>query len=318
MTRQLRIEFPGAFYHVIQRGIDKNNIFASYEDKERFLSYLNNANTSYGVALHSYVLMDNHYHLIIETLEASLSKIMHYINVSYAAYFNAKYKRTGPLYQGRFKAVLVEQDEYLHYLSCYVHLNPVRAGIVKSPGEYTYSSYNAFTSNIKKYEWLSTEFILSMFDNKVSKAKNLYEQFVIDNMGKEKEVISQNTKNGFLLGSDVFLGRIKEKFVDGKAGNPEVPTLREFKTRVEPSMERIKLIVEKHAISDKRIARSLSIYLTRKYTQKTLNEIASFYAGIKYTGVSQVWSRIEAMRVKNEEVAALLSKLEVEIAKCEV
>ena len=82
--------------------------------------------------------------------------------------------------------------------------------------------------------------------------------------------------------------------------------------------ERIKLIVEKHAISDKRIARSLSIYLTRKYTQKTLNEIASFYAGIKYTGVSQVWSRIEAMRVKNEEVAALFSKLEVEIAKCEV
>ncbi len=318
MARQLRIEFPGAFYHVIQRGIERKNIFASNQDKDRFLFYLNAANNSCRAVFHSYVLMDNHYHLIVETPDASLSKIMHYINTGYAAYFNARHKRIGPLYQGRFKAMLVEQDEYLHYLSCYIHLNPVRAGIVKSPEEYTYSSYNVFTSNLEAPKWLNTGFILSMFDKKASKAKNLYKQFVIRNIGKEKEIIIQNTRKGLLIGNDGFLGYIKEKFIDLNREEPEVPTLREFKTRIEPPLEQIKSIVEKSVTNDKRFRRSIAIYLSRKYTQKTLNEIADFYGGIKYTGVSQVWRRIEMRREKNKSIAKLLLELETEIIKCQV
>jgi len=318
MARQLRIEFSGAFYHVIQRGIERKNIFASDKDKDRFLFYLNAANISCRAVFHSYILMDNHYHLIVETSDAPLSKIMHYINTGYAAYFNSRHKRAGPLYQGRFKAMLVEQDEYLHYLSCYIHLNPVRAGIVKFPEEYIYSSYNAFVSNLETPKWLNTGLILSMFDKKASKAKNLYKQFVIRNIGKEKEIISQNTRNGFLIGSGDFFTYIKEKFIDPKREEPEIPILKEFKTRIEPSMERIKSIVEKRVTNDKRFRRSLSIYLSRKYTQKTLNEIASFYGGIKYTGVSQVWRRVEMRRGKNKGIAKLLLELEAEIIKCKV
>jgi putative transposase len=318
MARQLRIEFPGAFYHVIQRGIERKNIYASDKDKDRFLFYLNAAHTSYRAVFHSYVLMDNHYHLILETPDAPLSKIMHYIDAAYAAYFNTKYKRAGPLYQGRFKALLVEQDEYLHSLSCYIHLNPVRSGIVKSPEEYTYSSYNAFVENLETPNWLNTGFILSMFDKQLPEAKKLYEQFVISNIGKEKKIISQNTRNGCLIGSEKFLISIKEKFIDPRREDPEVPILREFQTRIEPSLEQIRAIVEKHITNDKKLSRSLSIYLSRKYTQKTLNEIAYFYGGTNYTGVSQVWRRIEMRRVKNEGLSILLVKLEVEIEKCQV
>ena len=147
MARQLRIEYEGAFYHIVQRGIERKDIFISDKDKEKFLSYLNGSFVKYRAIFHSYVLMNNHYHLILETPRANLSKIMHYLNTSYAAYFNTKRRRVGPLYQGRFKAVLVQQDEYLHYLSCYIHLNPLRAGVVKSPQEYSYSSYNFFISS---------------------------------------------------------------------------------------------------------------------------------------------------------------------------
>ena len=172
--------------------------------------------------------------------------------------------------------------------------------------------------NIETPKWLNIGFILSMFDKKASKAKNLYKQFVIRTIGKEKEIISQNTRNGFLIGSDGFLAYIKEKFIDSKREEPEIPVLRELKTRMGFPMEQIKSIVEKHVTNDKRYRRSLSIYLSRKYTQKTLNEIANFYGGINYTGVSQVWRRIEMRREKNKGVAKLLLELETEIMKCEV
>jgi REP element-mobilizing transposase RayT len=318
MARQLRIEFPGAFYHVIQRGIERKNIFASDKDKDRFLSYLNAAHLSYGAGFHSYVLMDNHYHLIVETPSAPLSKIMHYIDTAYVAYFNTKYKRTGPLYQGRFKAPLVEQDGYLHYVSCYIHLNPVRAGIVRSPEEYTYSSYNAFVSNIEAPHWLNTSYILSMFSEKASEAKNLYKQFVIGNIGKEKEILDQNTKNGFLIGSKDFFTSIKEKFINPRKAEPEFPVLRQFKARKDISMEQIKAIVERRINNDKKLRRSLSIYLSRKYTQKTLNEIVDFYGGIQYSAVSQVWRRIEMRRENDKGMAKLLLELETEIVECQV
>jgi len=318
MARPLRIEYPGAFYHVIQRGIERKNIFASDVDRQKFLFLLNAAHTSYRAVFHSYVLMNNHYHLILETPDAPLSKIMHYINASYAGYFNATHKRVGPLYQGRFKAILVQADAYLHYLSCYIHLNPVRAGIVKSPEKYPHSSYNSFISNIEPPAWLDTNLMLSMFDKKRSIARRLYRQFVTDNTGKEKDIIEAHDKGGLVLGDDDFFAGIKERFIDIRKEEPEIPALKVFAVRKAPSMESIRSIAERHIPNDKRLARSLAIYLTRKYTHNTLNAIASFYGGIKYTGVSQVFRRMETRRGEDKNIASLIAKLEPEMMKCEV
>ncbi|MFZ2356254.1 MAG: transposase [Candidatus Omnitrophota bacterium] len=314
MARPLRIEFPGAFYHVIQRGIERKNIFASESDKRKFLFLLDAAHVSYGAVFHSYVLMDNHYHLILETPRSPLNKIMHYINAGYAAYFNTKYKRAGPLYQGRFKAVLVQQDEYLHYLSCYIHLNPVRAGIVRFPQEYAYSSYSAFVSDKVPPQWLNTGFILSMFDKKAVKAKSLYKQFVISNIGKEKDIINQHTKLGILLGNEDFVARIKERFI-GVEEKPEVPLLKKIQQKNELSLESIKSIAERIVNNDKRLTRSLSIYLSRKHTGRTLREIADFYGGIKYTGVSQVWRRMEIRKGADKKIAQIIIEAEEELDK---
>jgi len=132
MARQLRIEFPGAFYHVTARGNERKAVFKSIKDREKFYSYLESASNRYGAVIHAYCLMDNHCHILIETPLGNLSKIMQHINSAYTTYFNIKRERSGHLFQGRYKSILVEVDEYAKELSRYIHLNPVRAKMVDS------------------------------------------------------------------------------------------------------------------------------------------------------------------------------------------
>ena len=127
MARPLRIEYEGAFYHVTTRGNEQKKIFFSNSDYEKFKHYLKKSQEKYGYLLHCFVLMTNHYHLLIETPKPNLNRVMHYINSSYTNYINIKRKRSGHLFQGRYKAILIDRDNYLLELSRYIHLNPVRA-----------------------------------------------------------------------------------------------------------------------------------------------------------------------------------------------
>lgn len=309
MARQLRIEYPNAFYHIIQRGIEKKQIFRVNRDKEKFLAYIELAHTTYTAVIHSYILMDNHYHLILETPRANLSKIMHYLNTSYASYFNAKYKRNGPLYQGRFKAIIVQADEYLHLLSRYIHLNPVRAGIANFPDEYLWSSYRYFISKQDPPRWFHTDFILSIMDNNILKAKVIYKQFVLDGVGREKNSITDNTHKGFILGNKDFLESIKAKFINIE-DNAEVPLIKELKDKKESTLESIVEMAEKYVKNNKKLQRKLGLYLSRKYTQKTLNQIAGFYGDITDTGVNQAFTRVQKTRQTDKNLNKLLLDIE--------
>jgi len=140
MARPLRIEYPGAFYHVLNRGQRQDVIVEDDRDRERFLLCLQRLVEQYGVRIHAYCLMTNHYHLILETPEANLSRALQWLNVSYASYFNRRHHYAGHLFQGRFKAILIEADEYLEPLSRYIHLNPVRAKMAIHAWEYAWSS----------------------------------------------------------------------------------------------------------------------------------------------------------------------------------
>ena len=144
MARPLRIQYSGAFYHITSRGNERRDVFRSKADRERFLFYLATATERYHARIHVYCLMSNHYHLLLETPEGNLSQIMRHINGAYTTYFNTKRKRAGHLFQGRYKAILVEADEYATHLSRYIHLNPVRAGMVSVPEDYTWSSYHYY------------------------------------------------------------------------------------------------------------------------------------------------------------------------------
>jgi REP element-mobilizing transposase RayT len=133
MARPFRIEYSGAFYHISSRSNERKAVFKSERDREKFLLYFGSATERYSAIIHAYCLMDNHYHLLMETSAGNLSQIMHHINGACTTYFNAKRVRSGHLFQGRYKAILTEADEYAKELSRYIHLNPVQAGMCANP-----------------------------------------------------------------------------------------------------------------------------------------------------------------------------------------
>ncbi|MBT9145934.1 MAG: Chromosomal replication initiator protein DnaA [candidate division WS2 bacterium] len=306
MARPLRIEYAGAFYHIIQRGNERKEIFKSDQDREKFLKYIELISGRYNIRIHTYCIMNNHFHLILETIEPNLAKAMHTLNTSYTVYFNTKRKRTGHLFQGRYKAILVQADEYLHHLSRYIHLNPIRAELVKDPKDYPWSSYKFFLSEINSPGWLKTDFILSMFDKDLKKARVLYRKFVIEHIGNEIDVIKDNITAGSILANHDFVEWIRDKFIKDKSDR-EIPDIERLKKR--PSLADI-ISKVKEAVKDEGFSRKIAIYLSRKYTAKTLNEIASFYGNIGDTGVSQLCLRLERKRKEDRQLNNLISQLE--------
>ena len=178
MARPLRVEYPGAAYHVINRGNAGENIFKLKSDRQKFLDYLQIAVERFMLKIHAFCLMDNHFHILLETQQPNLSRAVQWINVSYAVYFNRKYTRSGHLFHGRFKSILVEADEYLKELSRYIHLNPVRAGLVDQPADYPWSSYPMFIGKTSIPDWIETDWLLSQFGKRRKQAIKKYMHFV--------------------------------------------------------------------------------------------------------------------------------------------
>ena len=166
MARPLRIEYPGAVYHITSRGNARLPIYEHFNDKKQFLSILTDLVEQYRWLCHAYCLMDNHYHLLIETIEPNLSAGMRQLNGVYTQTFNRKYQRVGHLFQGRYKSIVVEKKTYLLELARYIVLNPVRAHMVSNPGKFTWSSYKATSGVIKPPPFLTTDWILSNLEKR--------------------------------------------------------------------------------------------------------------------------------------------------------
>ena len=154
MARQWRIEDPGALYHVLSRGNNRQNIFVNDDDRQMFLELMEELSERFRVEVYAYVLMSNHYHILLKTNEANLSKSMQWFGSTYTRRFNIKNGANGHLFQGRFKSIIVENDSYLLRLSCYIHRNPLRAGIVKRLFDYSWSSYKFYAYAKKAPKWL--------------------------------------------------------------------------------------------------------------------------------------------------------------------
>ncbi len=179
MARPLRIEFAGALYHVTSRGNAQGDIFFTDDDRHAFLAILGKVCGRYNWLCHAYCLMGNHYHLLVETPEGNLSKGMRQLNGVYTQYVNRRHGRVGHLFQGRFKGILVQKEAYLLELTRYIVLNPVRAGMVKKPEAWPWSSYRATVGLSKKMDFLCTDGLLSAFAEKRRKAAKAHARFVI-------------------------------------------------------------------------------------------------------------------------------------------
>jgi len=297
MSRPLRIEYPGAFYHVTSRGNERKDIFKSDADREQFLFYLAASCARYGAVIHAYCLMTNHYHLMIETPFGDLSLIMKYINSSYTTYFNVKRKRAGHLLQGRYKAILIEADSYAAELSRYMHLNPVRAGMVKSPEDYIWSSYRFYIHGSEP-SWLATRFILDYFGAGDAESRQNYRRYINEKVAAEYPSPLMGVAGSTILGSDDFVREILKKF-DCRSSDRDLPALRELKERPRPEI--ISGIARKIFADNSRLARLAGIYLSHRYSGAKLKEIGDTFL-LSDSGVTQASRRFEALMEADGQV----------------
>ncbi len=274
MARPLRIEYPGAFYHVMHRGNDGTEIFKSSKDREKFLEYVGKAAERYSIKIHSYCLMTNHYHLLIETPHPNLSQAIKWINVGYVAYFNRKHRRSGHLFQGWFKAVVIDADEYLKHLSRYIHLNPIRAGMVEHCKDYPWSSYPVFSGYAKARKWLEIHWLLSLFGRSRKKAMARYREFVESVQNEKIENPSKDIVSGAILGGTEFINWIKRYFLSDTPDIKEKPQLKilkpglTFENLISAICKEFGCTHESILQKGKKrnLARDVAIYLSREMT----------------------------------------------------
>ena len=234
MARPLRIEFPGAIYHVTSRGNAQDAIFLDDIDRQNCLAVLELALRRFNVICHAYCLMPNHFHLLIETPDANLAKAIRQFNSTYTQAFNRRHGRVGHVLQGRYKSIIVDRDAYLLELCRYIVLNPVRAAMVSKPGSYAWSSYRATAGLAQKPDFLTVDWVLQQFGSNRPQARQAYRRFVA--AGIEMESPWNNLKGQCLLGEAAFLRKLSPLLRD-KSLFKEIPRVQRFADR--PPLEEI-------------------------------------------------------------------------------
>jgi len=273
MSRPLRLEFSGALYHVTSRGNEKKAIYLEDSDFELFLSLLAEVCLRFNWVIHSYCLMTNHYHLVIETPEGNLSRGMRHLNGVYTQRFNSKHKRVGHLYQGRYKAILVDKESYLLELCRYVVLNPVRAKMVKEPDEWRWSSYLVTVGELAGFDGLATDAILLQFGVQRGLAIERFQEFVLQGVGK---VIWGDLKHQIYLGSSDFVVKQMKYLKDYEGELSEVP----IKQRKKPA----KTLDEYKRMNGNRNKAIVEAYQSGGYTMEAIAN----YFGCHYSTVSRM------------------------------
>jgi REP element-mobilizing transposase RayT len=283
MARPLRIEFAGALYHVTSRGNGQEAIYLEDTDRVAFLTVVERVCGRFNWAIHGYCLMDNHYHLLIETPEGNLARGMRQLNGVYTQQFNRQHKRVGHVFQGRYKAILVQKDAYLLELARYIVLNPVRARMVRSANDWRWSSYRATAGQSESPKWLETEWLLSCIGYSKYQAREGYKAFVA--AGKHQPSPWVRIKHQIYLGSDSFVEKMQSEVESGqdlseiplKQRRPPAKPLEHFST----------------TCCDRDVAIAQA-YASGGYSMKQIGE----HFGLHYSYISRIINRSRRARRK--------------------
>ncbi len=273
MARPLRIEFPGALYHVTARGDAREDIYRSDGDRRMFLGLLAEVCERFNWWGHAYCLMTNHYHLLMETPDANLSKGMRQLNGVYTQRFNDVHGRCGHVFQGRYKAIIVQKETYLQELARYIVLNPVRAGIVSRPEDWPWSSDRATTGEAPCPDWLRRDWLLSAFGATEQAAVASYRRFVAEGIGQAGPW--EQLRQQVFLGSEAFVENLRRR----------LPTDRDL-SEVPRAQRRppAKPLAEYAALHPDRDVAIAAAYASGGYTLKEIGE----YFGLHYARVSRI------------------------------
>lgn len=214
MARPLRIELSGGLYHVTSRGDRREDIYLDDVDRSNWVTLFGHVCKRFNWVCHAYCLMDNHYHIVVETAEANLSKGMRQLNGVYTQNFNRRHNRVGHVYQGRYTAILVDKDSYLLELSRYVVLNPVRSGEVKAVEQWSWSSYSAMTGKSDRPDWLQTDWVLGQFGKQRKRAIAAYIDFV--HAGMKLPSVWVDLRGQIYLGKEEFVKTMQQHMQSDK------------------------------------------------------------------------------------------------------
>jgi len=278
MARPLRIEFAGGLYHITSRGNARQDIYTDNHDRAAFLEFMDKTRARFGWHVHAYCLMGNHYHLLIETATPTLARGMKLLNGSYTQLFNRKHQRVGHLFQGRYKAILVDKESYLLELARYIVLNPVRARMVRTAAQWEWSSYRATAGIAEKAPLLTTDWILSCFADKRNQAQERYRRFV--QAGRNQPSPWEQLKNQIYLGDDKFVDAMQCKLDPDQPLN-DIPR----KQKLAPPKP-IEYFARKFSDRTEAMARA---YLSQHYT---LEEVGIAFE-VSYATVSRAVKRHE-------------------------
>ena len=315
MSRPLRIEYPNAWHHVMNRARRGHDLFVNKEDYNDFLGLLQETAEMFNIKISAYCLMPSHYHLLIQTPEMNLARCMRHLNGVFTQRYNIRHGCDGTLFRGRYKSILVEEDNYLLQLIRYIHRNPVRAGIVEKLDLFQWSSHKGYVSKAKKWNWLHKGFILSMLTSEKSQQIKNYKKFVSIEDTEEIIRVLERKYLPAMLGSEIFIKWVKKVFFSKKQ-DKEIP---ESKSLAPDNESIIKTVCDIYNIGEEDLfakrrgrgnePRNVAIYLMRNLRGETLRDIGSKFNLVRYSSVSSVIDRTGKRLNKERKLRKRIEKI---------
>ena len=310
MARALRIDYPETFYHVLSRGNERREIFHDDRDYLRFLETLGKMVERFRVEIHAYVLMKNHFHLLLRTKEANLSRAIQWLSVSYSVWYNRRHQRSGHLFQGRFKSFLIENDRYFTAMCLYIHGNPLRAGIAERGSDYLWSSCRVYADPKKGVLWLTTELVLGMYGGSRRKFVEAQEASF-----EERPRVLEDLRHGLYLGSESFSEECIEKLKsEGHAEKPQVKSLLRSRDIQEVAIRILKRLGEKNPESVLKVRkyrcrnRDVTIYVLYRLGIYLNREIGRVF-GVKYTAVPGAVKRAQQYLRSDSQLGKVINNI---------
>jgi REP element-mobilizing transposase RayT len=330
MARPLRIQFENAYYHVTCRGNARQNIFSSDADRLVFLALLGRSSEIYQTEILAYVLMSNHFHLLVKTPGGNLQEFMRHFNISYTAYFNRRYRRSGHLYQGRYHSFLIDADNCLKEVSRYIHLNPVKikqasakdgAARGKALHSYVWSSYPGYSSPRGRKPFLRVAEVLDSFGGDTSSGRRSYARYVEQGLAVDLENPLELGKGHGIVGEKDFVDAVRDRFLSPAIEARELPAAQQLRERVEPdlivSAVCTVLKVGREDLMKKGYrgsGRGLLMELLYRYGRMKQSEIGTML-GIDYSAVSIGRKRFLMMMETDTQLKSLFAKVKVRISQ---
>jgi putative transposase len=309
--------YPGAWYHVMNRGAARQFVYQTDSQRHLFLSLLEEAHLRYQAEIHAYCLMGNHYHLLIRTQLPNLDRIMRHIDGIYTQCYNKSLGRDGSLFRGRYKSCVIEAESYLLQTSRYIHLNPIVAKIVSKPEDYKWSSYRCYLNLEPSPIWLTTFNTLQFFDQ--TNPHQLYKNYVQENCSESEFV--EKIRNSAVLGNEPFIQEVTQ-LIPKKHCIDDIPKHKELLRAPHLSLiqkevaDFFRITTEELFVSTPKIAnlpRIIALYFSVKLTQKTYNEISSTMSNVSASAISQAYHKIKRKIASDKALANTVANLEQRI-----